>query len=66
MPDKKQIADVFIFRKFNIFPIPGYDQINLVAFTKEQAMITLTETVKDPESFYLDHRTLFIDESDEN
>lgn len=49
------LAKIYFFRKFNQSPIPGYDQINIVAFSKEQAYNSLSELVKNPEQFYFDH-----------
>lgn len=58
--EKELFAKIYFFRKFNENPIPGFDQICIVAFTKDQAYNSLSKLVKDPEQFYFDHVTEFL------
>ncbi|MBK9285047.1 MAG: hypothetical protein IPM51_12140 [Sphingobacteriaceae bacterium] len=50
---------IFFFRRYNVDPIPGFDQFSIIAVNQNQAMQILIETVKNPEQFYLDHSTVF-------
>ena len=44
---------VFVFNRFHDY---GYDQIRILAYTKDQAYLILEETVKDFDSWDYDYR----------
>jgi benzoyl-CoA reductase/2-hydroxyglutaryl-CoA dehydratase subunit BcrC/BadD/HgdB len=44
--EKELFAKIYFFRKFNESPIPGFDQISIVAFSKDQAYNSLSKMGK--------------------
>lgn len=61
---KQPVFKIFFFKRYNTDPIPGYDQLSIIALNYNQAAQTLIDTVKQPEQFYLDSSTVYYDSSE--